>query len=88
MKVESMTKSELREEIMYLKVDVEAKQKCINGMDKYIKELKEENKHSNNYTKEEVRKIALDFTRAATPSKFIIGIDERFNEVWKLNFEN
>ena len=83
-----MTKTELKREIMFLKVDVEAKQKYITNMDGYIKELKEENEHSNNYTKQEVRKIALDFTRAATPSKFIKGIDERFNEVWKLNFEN
>jgi hypothetical protein len=38
------------------------------------------------YTIEEVKQIALMFTRAATPSKFIHGIEERFNKVWKLNF--
>jgi hypothetical protein len=38
------------------------------------------------YTKEEVKKIALAFTRAATPSKYIGGIDDRFEQVWQLNF--
>lgn len=38
------------------------------------------------YTKEEVKNIALAFTRAATPSKYIGGIDDRFEQVWKLNF--
>lgn len=39
-----------------------------------------------NYTKEEVKKIALAFTRAATPSKYIGGIEDRFEQVWQLNF--
>ena len=38
------------------------------------------------YTKEEVKKIALAFTRAATPSKYIGGIEDRFEQVWQLNF--
>jgi hypothetical protein len=38
------------------------------------------------YTKEEVKEIARAFTRAATPSEFIRGIDERFDKLWKLNF--
>lgn len=38
------------------------------------------------YTKEEVKKIALAFTRAATPSKYIVGIEDRFEKVWQLNF--
>lgn len=38
------------------------------------------------YTKEEVKKIALAFTRAATPSKYIVGIEDRFEQVWRLNF--
>ncbi len=38
------------------------------------------------YTKEEVKKIALAFTRAATPSKYIGGIKDRFEQVWQLNF--
>jgi hypothetical protein len=38
------------------------------------------------YTKEEVKKIALAFTRAATPSKYIGGIEDRFEQVWHLNF--
>jgi len=38
------------------------------------------------YTLEEVKEIARQFTRIATPSKFINGIDERFEQVWKLNF--
>ncbi|MFO7970033.1 MAG: hypothetical protein R6U15_08005 [Candidatus Izemoplasmatales bacterium] len=38
------------------------------------------------YTKEEVKKIALAFTRAATPSKYIDGIEDRFEKVWQLNF--
>ena len=38
------------------------------------------------YTKEEVKKIALAFTRAATPSKYIGGIEDRFEQVWRLNF--
>ena len=38
------------------------------------------------YTKEEVKKIALAFTRAATPSKYIGGINDRFEQVWQLNF--
>ncbi|MFA7708153.1 MAG: hypothetical protein WCX73_04335 [Candidatus Pacearchaeota archaeon] len=38
------------------------------------------------YTKEEVKKIALAFTRAATPSKYIEGIENRFEQVWQLNF--
>jgi len=39
-----------------------------------------------NYTKEQVKEIARAFTRMATPSKFIGGIDERFEKVWILNF--
>lgn len=38
------------------------------------------------YTIEEVKKIALAFTRAATPSKYIGGIEDRFEQVWRLNF--
>ncbi len=38
------------------------------------------------YTKEEVKKIALAFTRVATPSKYIGGIEDRFEQVWQLNF--
>lgn len=38
------------------------------------------------YTLEEVKEIARQFTRMATPSKFINGIDERFEKLWKLNF--
>ena len=38
------------------------------------------------YTLEEVKEIAFAFTRAATPSKFILGMEERFNKVWSLNF--
>lgn len=38
------------------------------------------------YTKAEVKKIALAFTRAATPSKYIVGIEDRFEQVWQLNF--
>jgi hypothetical protein len=33
------------------------------------------------YTKEEVKKIALAFTRASTPSKYIGGIEDRFEQV-------
>jgi len=39
-----------------------------------------------NYTLEEVKEIAIKFTRAATPSKYIQGIDERFEKIWKINF--
>jgi hypothetical protein len=38
------------------------------------------------YTLAEVKEIARKFTRAATPSKYIQGIDERFEKIWKLNF--
>tara|TARA_R110000851_G_scaffold95891_3_gene208203 strand:- start:319 stop:522 length:204 start_codon:yes stop_codon:yes gene_type:complete len=38
------------------------------------------------YTLAEVKEIARNFTRAATPSKYIRGIDERFDKVWKINF--
>ena len=38
------------------------------------------------YTKEQVKEIAKAFTRMATPSKFIEGIDDRFEKVWQLNF--
>jgi hypothetical protein len=38
------------------------------------------------YTKEEVKKIALVFTRAATPTKYIGGIEDRFEQIWHLNF--
>lgn len=38
------------------------------------------------FSLEEVKEIARKFTRAATPSKFIVGIDERFEQVWNLNF--
>jgi hypothetical protein len=40
------------------------------------------------YTKEEVKEIALAFTRAATPSKYIFGIEDRFEQLWQLNFES
>ena len=39
-----------------------------------------------NYTLSEVKEIARKFTIAATPSDHIQGIDERFEEIWKLNF--
>lgn len=39
-----------------------------------------------NYTLTEVKEIARQFTKAATPSKYIQGIDERFEKIWKLNF--
>jgi hypothetical protein len=38
------------------------------------------------YTKEEVKKIAFEFTRAATPSKYVGGLEDRFEQVWQLNF--
>ena len=39
-----------------------------------------------NYTLSEVKEIARKFTRAATPSKYIQGIDERFEKIWNINF--
>ena len=39
------------------------------------------------YSIDEVKQIAYSFTRAATPSEFILGIEERFNKVWDLNFK-
>lgn len=38
------------------------------------------------YTLEEVKAIALKFTKAATPSEYIVGIEERFNQVFDINF--
>jgi len=38
------------------------------------------------YTLSEVKEIARKFTRAATPSEYIKGIDERFDKIWKINF--
>jgi hypothetical protein len=38
------------------------------------------------YTLSEVKEIARKFTIAATPSKYIKGIDERFEKIWKINF--
>lgn len=40
------------------------------------------------YTRDEVKAIALAFTRAATPSKYMLGIDERFEELWNMNFNS
>ena len=38
------------------------------------------------YTLKEVKEIARKFTRAATPSNYIQGVDERFEKIWKINF--
>ena len=68
---------------------------AINECNKGLKPLcsKFENKESNQfeikdyYSIDEVKQIAYSFTRAATPSEFILGIEERFNKVWDLNFK-
>jgi len=38
------------------------------------------------YTLAELKEISLMFTKAATPSEFINGIEERFEKLWRLNF--
>lgn len=38
------------------------------------------------FTKAEVKEIALKFTKAATPSRLMDGVEERFNKLWDINF--
>ena len=38
------------------------------------------------FKESEVKEICRNLARICTPSEFIVGIDDRFEEWWKVNF--